>query len=66
MRHVVVSAAEAEIVGLFYNAQTNIHLRVMLEALGHPQPPTPIKTDNATAHGFMYDNINLKNLTVGI
>lgn len=33
---------------------------MMLIALGHPQPPTPIKTDNSTAHGFVYDNINLK------
>ena len=32
----------------------------MLEALGHPQPPTPIKTDNSTAQGFVYDNINQK------
>ena len=60
IRHVVASAAEAEIGGLFHNAQTSIPIRVMLEALCHPQPPTPIKTDNATAHGFIYDNINLK------
>ena len=60
LRNVVASAAEAEIGGLFHNAQISIPLRVIIEALGHPQPSTLIKTDNATAHGFIYDNINLK------
>ena len=60
LRHVVASAAEAEVGGIFHNAQMSIPIRVMLEGLGHPQPPTPIKTDNSTAHGFIYDNINLK------
>jgi hypothetical protein len=32
----------------------------MLIQLGHPQPPTPIKTDNSTANSFVHDNINLK------
>ena len=58
--HVVASAAEAETAGLFHNAQMCIPIRNILIALGHPQPPTPIKTDNSTAHGFTYDNINQK------
>ena len=58
--HVVASAAEAETAGLFHNAQRTIPIRRILIALGHPQPPTPIKTDNSTAHGFTYDNINQK------
>ena len=36
LRNVVASAAEAEIGGLFHNAQISIPIRVMLEALGHP------------------------------
>ena len=60
LRHVVASAAEAEVGGLFHNAQTAIPLRNMLINLGHAQPPTPIKTDNSTANGFVHDNINLK------
>ena len=58
--HVVSSAAEAETAGLFHNAQMSIPIRHILIALGHPQPPTPIKTDNSTAVGFTYDNINQK------
>ena len=60
LRHVVASAAEAETAGLFYNAQRAIPIRRILEALNHVQPPTPIKTDNSTAHGFTYDNITQK------
>ena len=60
LRHVVASAAEAETGGIFHNVQITLPIRVLLEALNHPQPPTPIKTDNSTAHGFVYDNINQK------
>jgi hypothetical protein len=60
LKHVVASAAEAEIGGIFHNAQMAIPIRTILNAMGHPQPPTPIKTDNATAQGFVYKNINQK------
>ena len=60
LRHVVSSAAEAETAAIFYNAQTSILLRRILHALGHPQPPTPIKTDNATANGFVHNNMHLR------
>ena len=60
LRHVVSSAAEAEIGGLFHNTQVAIPIRHMLQALGHPQPPTPLKTDNSTANGFVHDNIHQK------
>ena len=60
LRHVVSSAAEAETAGLFHNAQNALLLRRILNAIGHPQLPTPIKTDNATACGFVHDNIHLR------
>ena len=60
LRHVVTSAAEAEIAGVFHNAQISIVIRRILEALNHPQPPTPIKTDNSTANGFIHNNIHQK------
>ena len=53
LRHVVASAAEAETGGLFHNARTSLPIRQSLEALNHPQPPTPIKTDNSTAKAFV-------------
>ena len=60
LRHVVASAAEVEVGGIFHNAQITLPIQYMLQQLGHPQGPTPIKTDNSTAHNFVYDNINLK------
>ena len=58
LRHVVSSAAEAERGGFFHNAQVAIPMRHLLAALNHPQSPTSIKTDNFTAHGFVYDNVH--------
>ena len=49
MRHVLSSSPEAEIASLFHNAQKVIPIRHLLTDLGHPQPPTPIQTDNEIA-----------------
>jgi hypothetical protein len=54
---VLSSAGEAELAALFYNAKDGAMLRTTLEALGHPQPPTPIQTDNACAAGIANDTI---------
>ena len=60
LRHVVASAAEAELSGVFHNSQVSIPIQRILTILNHPQPPTPIKTDNSTANGFIHDNIHQK------
>ena len=60
LRHVVASAAGAEVGGIFHNAQVALPIRTMLEHLGHKQPHTPIKTDNSTANSFVHDSIHLK------
>ena len=57
LKHIVLSAAEAKKAGLFHNAQVSIPICHILEHLGHPKPPTPIKTDNSTALGFIINNI---------
>ena len=46
LRHVVSSSAGAEVAGIFHNATMALTMHHMLAALGHPQPPTPLKTDN--------------------
>ena len=53
LRSVVASAAEAETGGLFHDGQTIVHIRRLLKALGHKQPPTPLKTDNSTSNAFV-------------
>ena len=60
IKHVMSSAAEAEVGALFMNAQEAIPLRKCLEDLGHPQKPTPINTDNATAQGIVNDTMKQK------
>jgi hypothetical protein len=47
MKNVLASVAEAEVAACFVNAQEACTLRQTLEALGHPQPATPIQTDNS-------------------
>jgi hypothetical protein len=51
------SAAEAETGGIYSNAQEAIACRISLLALGHPQLPTPLKTDNSIANSFVHANI---------
>ena len=57
MKEVVSSAAEAELAGLFHNAKEACPMRITLEELGHPQPPTPLQTDNSTASGIVNDTV---------
>ena len=58
LRHVVSSAAETEVGGVFHNAKIAIPIRNLRHALGHLQPPTSIKTDNSTEFCFIYHNIH--------
>ena len=51
MKFVASSAAEAELGTLFMNSKEGRTIRLTLKELGHPQPPTPIHCDNATASG---------------
>ena len=57
MRMVLASATESEFAALFYNAQECCPMRHTLQALGHPQPPTPITTDNEVANGLANDTV---------
>ena len=54
------SAAEAELGALYINAKEAVYLRQLLLELGHPQPPTPIQTDNTTAEGVINNTIQPK------
>jgi hypothetical protein len=51
------SAAEAELGALFINEKTAVSMRQTLIKLGHPQPRTPMQTDNATAHALLTNKI---------
>jgi hypothetical protein len=60
MKEVLSSASEAEFGTLFHNGKTATQHRTVLEELGHPQPPTPIVTDNSTASGIANDTVKQK------
>jgi hypothetical protein len=52
MSVVMSSATEAELVALLYNGKETGMLWTTLHDMGHPQPATPIQTDNACAAGI--------------
>jgi hypothetical protein len=57
IRAVMSSATEAELGALFINAKTTVAMRHMLKELGHPQPPTPMQTDNKTTNDLLTNKI---------
>ena len=60
LKNVVSSASEAEYGALFMNAKAAVALRQSLQDMGHPQPPTPLQTDNDTATGIANQSIKQK------
>ncbi|KAI2502114.1 Reverse transcriptase (RNA-dependent DNA polymerase) [Fragilaria crotonensis] len=60
MREVLSSAAEAELGALFHNGKEVCPLRIALTEMGHPQPATPMATDNSTASGIATDTVKQK------
>ncbi len=57
IKAVMSSAAEAETGALYLNAKEAVYLQQILEEMGHPQPKTPIQTDNTTAEGVINNKI---------
>ena len=57
LKLVTTSAAEAGLGALFLNAREAKVLRITLQELRHPQPPTPIHVDNTTAVGIFNNTI---------
>ncbi len=51
------SAAEAEVGALYINCRKAVPAGHTFDFLGHPQPPTPIQTDNTTALGVINNNV---------
>jgi hypothetical protein len=62
MKSVMSSASEAEIGALFENCKRATILRTTLEEMGHPQPATPVQTDNSTACGIANKNLKQQRL----
>jgi hypothetical protein len=57
MRNVMASAAKAEMGALFINTKEGVPLCTALLKMGHPQPATPVQTDNSTAFGIVHNTV---------
>ena len=61
IKHVMFSASEAETGALYYRFKRTILYRVALQEMGHPQSePTPVTTDNNTAHSLTIGTMTSK------
>jgi hypothetical protein len=60
IKAVMSSAAEAELGALYINAKEAVYLRQILDEMNHPQPRTPMQTDNTTAEGVINKKIQPK------
>ena len=61
IKHVVSSASESETGSLYYRYNGAIPYKVMLQEIVHPQSePTPVATNNNTAHGLTMGTMTSK------
>ncbi len=55
-------ATKAELTGLYIMAHKAVYIRIILEELGHKQPPTPLQTNNAMMDGVINGKVKPKQL----
>jgi hypothetical protein len=60
IKAVMSSAVEAELGALYLNAKERAYLRQILAEMDHPQPQTPIQTNNSMAKGVINHKIQPK------
>ena len=60
IKHVMTSATEAELAALYIMAREAVYMRIILEEMGHKQPPTPLQTDNSMAEAVINGKITPK------
>ena len=60
IKHVMTSVTEAELASLYITTQEAVYLRVILEKMGHKQPPTPLQMDNAMAEAVSNGKVQPK------
>ena len=62
IKAVMSSAAEAEIRAMYINTHEAVPIRKTLTEMGHPQPPTPLQTDNSAAYTVVIKKVQLQRL----
>ena len=64
IKNVMSSATEAKLAALYIVAKEYVYICLVLEEMGHPQPPTPIQTNNSTAKSVINNTIQPKRTKV--
>ena len=54
------SATEAELAGLYIMAREAVYIRIILDKMGHKQPPTPLQTNKSMAEGVINGKVQPK------
>ena len=62
IKHVMTSATEAELATLYIMAREAVCIRIILEEMGHKQPPTPLQTGNSVACGVVNGKVQPKRI----
>ena len=57
IKHVMSSAIEAKLADLYIMAREAVYIRIVLEEMGHKQPPIPLQTDNSMAEEVLNGKI---------
>ena len=60
IKNVMSLAAEAELAALYIMAQEAVYIRIILDKMGHVQPPMPMQTDNAMANAVINSKVQPK------
>ena len=60
IRHVSKLSTEEELAALYILAREAVYIRIILEEMGHKQPPTPLQTDKAMADAVCNGKIQPK------
>ena len=60
IKHVISSAASEELAALYIMTREAVNIRIILEEMGHKQPPTPLQTDNSMAEAVVNGKIQPK------
>ena len=60
IKHLMLSVAEAEMVALYIMAREAMYIRIILEEMGHKQPPSPIWIDNTMVDGVINKKVQSK------
>ena len=60
IKDVMSSAIEAKLAALYIMVREVAYVQIILEEMGHKQPPTPLQTDNSMAEAIVNGKVQPK------